>query len=115
VGWTILRDHESALNGVLEGLCTQRTSLYEFLEDEVKSPKFYYGADTEIKYQEVYVKMYRKLIPDGYTSEDDILEGYCGWDIDWPSMTMTLGDFVGLAECEISHWREVRNELIKMS
>jgi hypothetical protein len=116
VAWKILDDGDDSLNGVLKSLMSQRIELAQFLEEdgEVSFPELHWNDLAEEKYREIYVRVYRKMIPDGYTKEDDILDGYCAWYIEWSGCSFTTSELIEIAKCEIGKWKAVRRQLQKM-
>jgi hypothetical protein len=116
LAWHITNENDD-LNHLLSLLCKQRNEILATLEDteEKYHTEVLYGEVAEEKYREVYVKVFRKLIPDSYTNEDDILEGMsANWDIQFPEMSFTVKELISLAECEVGHWKRVRREIARM-
>jgi hypothetical protein len=114
--WHIVKENDD-LNDLLSLMCKQRNEILSVLEDteEKYHTEVLYGDVAEEKYREVYVKVYRQMIPDGYTDEDDILEGMsANWDIQFPQMSFTVKELITLAQCEVGHWKRVRKEIARM-
>jgi hypothetical protein len=115
VAFKMLREHED-YNDLLRSLTGVRTSLMELIaeDNEVEMETILRGYDAEDAYQKLYQAVYRLRINRNAT-EDDCMGGYCAWDIDWENASFTRNELKSLAECEISYYKHLGEQLRRMN
>jgi hypothetical protein len=107
-------DHEPDLNPMLGYASKYYFEMAQFLADQEdeETETFYHRDEAEEKFRELYLKVFLKMFPQ--KDEDDIMEGYNGYDIDWNEISMTRNQLLTLAKVEADQYRSMMNELKRL-